>query len=85
MGYAKFHEIYSDSKYFGHKVIENVVFALIEFILFFLCNFSSLALTESYIYIGFILSGMCLIIILNGLMRVGDLASQKYKQMFEEL
>ena len=53
--------------------------------MFFLCNFSSLALTESYVYIGFILSGMCLVIVLNGLARAGDLGAHKYREMFEEL
>lgn len=84
-GYAKYHEIYSDNSYYAHRLIENAVFALIELILFFLCNFSSLALTESYVYIGFILAGMCLIIIFNSLARAAGLTRNKYVEMFEEV
>jgi hypothetical protein len=81
-GYAKYYQIFSDHKYYAHQLIENVLFALIGLILFFLCNFSSLALTESYVYIGFILSGMALVLVLNSLARVAHLSYYKYRQMF---
>lgn len=85
VGYAKHHEIFMDQKYFAHRLIENVLFALIELILFFLCIFSSLALTQSYIYIGFVLSGMALLIVINSLGRAVNLGCQKYRKMFEEV
>lgn len=85
VGYAKHHEIFMDHKYFAHRLIENVLFALIELILFFLCTLSSLALTESYVYIGFVLSGMSLLIVANSVGRAVHLGCQKYRKMFEEM
>lgn len=57
-----------------------MLFSLVELILLFLCSFSSLALTESYVYIGFVLASLCLLLALNALARAADLASHKHRE-----
>ena len=81
--YLKLEGIYNDKKAFLMKFIENSLFILIDIILLGLLNFSSLAVSESYVYIGFILSGMAILLIINGLIRIGYLAHNKYKQAID--
>lgn len=76
--YIKWQEIYVDQSYFKTKVIENCLFLLVDIILLWLLNFSSLAVSESYVYLGFTLTAFCLLIIVNGLARMGLLAHKKY-------
>ena len=52
--------------------------------LFILLNFNSVAIRDSYVYIGFILAGVSLLIILNGFVRMGYITHKKYLQAIEE-
>ena len=76
--YIRIEEIFSNKRYYLMKVIESGLFILMDVILLGLLNFSSLAISESYVYIGFILSGIAVLVILNSLVRVGYLVHKKY-------
>ena len=82
--YLKLEGIYNNKVTFIMKFIENGLFILIDTILLGLLNFSSLAVSESYVYIGFILAGMACLLIVNGLARVGYMAHSKYKKAIDE-
>lgn len=47
-------------------------------------NFSSLAVSESYIYIGYILAAVAFLGVVNGFVRMGYLGYNKYKQLKED-
>jgi len=51
---------------------------MVDIILIFLYNFRSLALSSSYIYIGFTLSALSLLIAVNSVFRMCYLAYRKY-------
>ena len=82
--YIKLQEIYNDKKYFMHKTLETIAFVTIDLILLTLLNFSSLALSESYIYIGFVLAGFSLLVIFNAFVRMLYMTHKKYRQMIED-
>lgn len=44
-------------------------------------NFSSLAVSDSYIYLGYILAAVAFLAVLNGFVRITYLAHQKYKSL----
>lgn len=82
--YLNYFKIYSDSKYLTYKIIENILFVIIDFVLLILINLSSLASTESYVYVGFFLSGFSFLVVVNSLLRMGYLGKCKYIEMFNE-
>lgn len=49
-----------------------------------LLNFSSLAVSDSYVYVGYVLSAMAFLIVVNGFVRMGFIAHQKYLSVKEE-
>ena len=51
----------------------------------FLCSFSSTATSESFVYVGFVLSGFGLLIVANSCGRVIHLAVSKYNRIIEEI
>lgn len=65
------------------KVIENSVFTAIELGLLALLNFSSFAGSEAYIYIGFVLAGVAVLIIINAAVRVGYIIFSRYRQLMD--
>lgn len=84
LAYCWHHEIFSDHQYFLFRVLENGLLVLIELFLLLLLNFSSFAGSDSYIYIGYLLSGFALLVAVNGLARVGYLGRRKYLEAVGE-
>ena len=84
MIYLKMQGIYNNQKAFVLKFIENALFILIDIILLGLLNFSSLAVSDSYVYIGFILAGISMLLIVNAFVRIAYFAHKKYKQALDE-
>jgi hypothetical protein len=66
------------------KFIENSLFILIDLVLLILLNLSSLATSNSYVYIGFILSGISVLIVFNSLARMGYLSYHKGSQLLTD-
>jgi transposase len=57
---------------------------MIDTILLGLLNFSSLAVSDSYVYIGFILAGIAMLLVVNAFVRIAYFAHKKYKQALDE-
>jgi len=83
--YLKLEGIYNNQKAFMMKFIENGIFILIDIFLLGLLNFSSLAVSDSYIYAGFFLTVIALVLISNSLIRMAYFAYKKYKQAVDEI
>jgi hypothetical protein len=52
--------------------------------LFGLLASSSLANSEAYLHIGFVLAGLALLIVINSGLRTGYLCLKKYRQLMED-
>jgi hypothetical protein len=87
--YTHNYDIYSDQKYFKLKIAENMLFIAIEVVMLLLYGMQSLASSNTFIALGFSLSALSVLIVLNSTVRAGYLSSKKYVEItgvvFEEM
>lgn len=77
--YTQNYDIFSDHKYAKLKIVENSLFCLIELVMLILYCIQSFATTNTYIDLGFFLSVVGVLIVINSLVRAGFLGFKKYK------
>jgi len=79
--YAKGQQIYTDSRHLYLKMIENGLFLLIEFVLLVMFECDKIVSSNVFKAMGYFLSGVAILILLNSLLRVWYLARRKYQQL----
>jgi len=79
--YAKGQQIYTDSRHLYLKMIENGLFLLIEFVLLVMFECDKMVSSNVFKAMGYFLSGVAILILLNSMLRVWYLAHRKYQQL----
>lgn len=87
--YTHNYDIFSDHKYAKLRIVENSLFCVMEVVMLILYGIQSLADTNTYIGLGFFLSVLGMLIVINSAVRAGFLVFKKYKEvtgvLFEEM
>ena len=87
--YTQNYDIFSDHKYLKLRMVENSLFCVIEVVMLILYGTQGLANTNTYVGLGFFLSVVGVLIVLNSAVRTGFLGFKKYKEitgvLFEEM
>lgn len=87
--YTQNYDIFSDHKYAKLRMVENSLFCVMEVVMLILYGTQSFANSNTYIGLGFFLSVVGVLIVLNSSVRAGFLGFKKYKQvtgvLFEEM
>ena len=79
--YTKNQEIYLDKKYWLLRVIENGLFVVIQLITAVMLGCNKIVSSSVYKAMGYFLSGLALLVIINGAVRVSYLGRQKYQEI----
>ena len=79
MLYTKKYDIYIDKRYWILRVIENGLFVVIEFVLVVMLLCDKIASSNVYKSMGYFLSGLALLIVINSVIRTVYLGHKKFK------